>query len=174
MGTIDLARAAVRGEFCHGAMGDARGRTSAGPSFGEDDGIKHAHALSNDPARERSSGILGTETGRRDPRDDGLGHAQGSDGIVVAVLDTGVLFDSSGHRLGRGRRAGSMPGYDIVGPRQATDVSCARTTVTDATRTRGDPGDWHRQLECVGRDEFLAPCATHRRARGTARARRVL
>jgi len=66
---------------------------------------------------------------------DAWDHEQGSTGVVIAVLDTGVLYDHPD--LGRGDKGGKLlPGYDFVtGILQANDGDGR-----DADPS--DPGDW--------------------------------
>jgi serine protease len=71
---------------------------------------------------------------------------QGSNGVVVAVLDTGVLYDHPD--LGRGDENGKLlPGFDFVTGARANDGG-------DRDVDPSDPGDWLNQGDKNGNDSF--------------------
>jgi len=79
-------------------------------------------------------------------------HGQGVNGVAVAVLDTGILYDHPD--LGRGDHGGKLlPGYDFVsGIAQANDDSGR-----DANPS--DPGDWLLSSEQSNPAFFGCPAA---------------
>jgi serine protease len=152
LGTIDLA-----GKLSGTALQDAIARVAEDPGveFVQGDGVKHPHALSNDPLAG-GQWFLGVEEVSAIRATDAWETTQGSDGIVVAVLDTGVLFDHAD--LGWAAAGGRLlPGYDFVGP--DGDGRFLRANDGDGRDANPwDPGDWIDGSDTV-EDEF-AGCST--------------
>ena len=139
--------------------GEALERTmaeiSADPAvaFVEPDGRAYRHAVPNDPGFASQWYLQSTEVAaiRATAAWD---ITQGSSGVVVAVLDTGVRGDHPDLGLaGRGGRL--LPGFDFVGE----DSANVFRTANDGDgwdANPADPGDWVTLSDASG---FFAGCA---------------
>jgi serine protease len=75
----------------------------------------------------------------------------GDPGIVVAVLDTGAMFDHPD--LGRAEQGGKLlPGYDFVGGVGGADAVKVANDGDGRDADAGDPGDW---IDAADRREAL-------------------
>jgi serine protease len=113
----------------------ARLRSDGAVEYAAIDHRRFAHATTpNDPLFTNQWYLKNVEVSAVDAID-AWDLEKGSSGIVIAVLDTGVLYDHPD--LGRGDLAGRLlPGFDFVTASQQTNDGNAR----DADPS--DPGDW--------------------------------
>ena len=139
----------------------ARVRADADVEFAEPDRRRYPHALPNDPLyagqwylqnRVDAPSAINAEAAW----DTGTGDV----GVVIAVIDTGVLFDHPD--LKRAHLGGRiLPGYDFIANAAAANDGGGRDP--DAS----DAGDWVTRQERIKANSQAAPFRT---ARGTARA----
>ena len=121
-------------------------------AFAEPDQRRHRHLVPNDPLfnaqwylQSAQPAAIAAATAWEPSAGD---NATGSDGIVVAVLDTGVRFDHPD--LKRASAAGRLlPGYDFV----SGDGGGSFKTANDGDgrdADPSDPGDWVTSAEATG------------------------
>jgi len=108
-------------------------------AFAEPDRRRYPHALPNDPLFTNQWYLQATQASSL-AASTAWDTTSGSNGIVIAVLDTGVRFDHPD--LGRAADGGRLlPGYDFV----AADSNGSFTTANDGNGRDADPtdpGDW--------------------------------
>jgi serine protease len=121
----------------------ARVRADSAVASAELDGRRYIHAVPNDPLYTGQwywqSSTVGGNASATDA-ESAWDLTTGNDGVVIAVIDTGILFDHPD--LKRIADAGRvLPGYDFV-----RDVDVANDgNGIDADAT--DPGDWITQAD---------------------------
>lgn len=108
-------------------------------AFAEPDRRRYPHALPNDPLFTNQWYLQATQPSSM-AATTAWDTTTGSNGIVIAVLDTGVRFDHPD--LGRASEGGRLlPGYDFVsGDSNGTFTTANDGNGRDADPT--DPGDW--------------------------------
>lgn len=116
----------------------ARLRADPQVEYVELDRRQHAHAVPNDSLYTNQWYLQGTQSSAiraEQAWDTATGNtATGGPGVVVAVLDTGILFDHPDlQRVAQGGRL--LPGYDFVSGAPANDGD-------DWDSDPSDPGDW--------------------------------
>ncbi|MFZ9479586.1 MAG: S8 family serine peptidase [Steroidobacteraceae bacterium] len=108
-------------------------------AFAEPDRRRYAHALPNDPLFTNQWYLQSTQPSAL-AVSTAWDTTSGSNGIVIAVLDSGVRFDHPD--LGRAAEGGRLlPGYDFV----SGDSNGSFTTANDGNGRDADPtdpGDW--------------------------------
>ncbi|MBU3673074.1 MAG: GlyGly-CTERM sorting domain-containing protein [Sinobacteraceae bacterium] len=108
-------------------------------AFAEPDRRRYPHALPNDPLFTNQWYLQATQPSAL-AATTAWDTSAGSNGIVIAVLDTGVRFDHPD--LGRAADGGRLlPGYDFV----SGDSNGSFTTANDGNGRDADPtdpGDW--------------------------------
>jgi serine protease len=125
--TVDLAQTTE-------AAALERLRADPAVEFAVPDRIRHAHATPNDPGFAGQWYLRGTEISAVNATA-AWDRELGGNGIVVAVLDTGVTYDHPD--LGRGDLGGRLlPGFDFVSSTLRGNDGDGR----DADPS--DPGDW--------------------------------
>jgi serine protease len=123
-------------DLTHTTEAAALERLRADPAveFAVPDRIRHAHATPNDPGFAGQWYLRGTEISAVNATA-AWDRELGGNGIVVAVLDTGVTYDHPD--LGRGNLGGRLlPGFDFVSSTLRGNDGDGR----DADPS--DPGDW--------------------------------
>ena len=114
-------------------------RADPAVAFAEPDRRRYAHALPNDPLFTNQWYLQATQPSSMSVTT-AWDTTTGSNGIVIAVLDTGVRFDHPD--LGRAAEGGRLlPGYDFV----SGDNNGSFTTANDGNGRDADPtdpGDW--------------------------------
>jgi serine protease len=126
----------------------ARLRADSDVEFAELDRRVYPHATSNDPAATGQWYLQGVQVSAINANG-AWDTAKGGDGVVIAVIDTGVLFTHPD--LKRASAGGKfLPGYDFV----SADSGSIFTTANDGDGRDpdpADPGDWVESADnCTG------------------------